>query len=167
MNANQHESSGPSRTQQITLRGPAELADALPFMLGFHPTDSVVLVALHGERGRFGGRVRLGIPRSPREWASTADHLAECLVEGGGRSGTRPDGIVVFLCQDPAAGETGRRVMERLRPFAQRLRTACGASTSRSTKPSASPTVSTSPTAAPTRGAARPTARRSPSAVRR
>src|SRR5688572_13183275 len=51
MNANHHETSGPSRTQQITLRGPAELADALPFMLGFHPTDSVVLVALHGERG--------------------------------------------------------------------------------------------------------------------
>ncbi|GGY50076.1 DUF4192 domain-containing protein [Streptomyces tanashiensis] len=127
MNANHHESSGPSRTQQITLRGPAELADALPFVLGFHPTDSVVLVALHGEHGRFGGRVRLGIPSSPREWASTADHLAECLVEGGARSGTRPDGIVVFLCQDPAPGETGRRVMERLRPFAQRLRTACGA----------------------------------------
>ncbi|MGW8766969.1 DUF4192 domain-containing protein [Streptomyces sp. NPDC055815] len=127
MNANHHESSGLSRTQRITLRGPAELADALPFVLGFHPTDSVVLVALHGEHGRFGGRVRLGIPRSPREWASTADHLAECLVEGGARSGARPDGIVVFLCQDPAAGETGRRVMERLRPFAQRLRTACGA----------------------------------------
>ncbi|MER7947881.1 DUF4192 domain-containing protein [Streptomyces sp. NPDC096079] len=127
MNANHHESSGPSRTQRITLRGPAELADALPFVLGFHPTDSVVLVALHGEHGRFGGRVRLGIPRSPQEWASTADHLAECLVEGGARSGARPDGIVVFLCQDPAPGETGRRVMERLRPFAQRLRTACGA----------------------------------------
>ncbi|MFE7514051.1 DUF4192 domain-containing protein [Streptomyces sp. NPDC057540] len=126
MNANHHESNGPSRTQQITLRGPAELADALPFVLGFHPTDSVVLVALHGEHGRFGGRVRLGIPRSPREWASTADHLAECLAEGGGRSGARPDGIVVFLCQDPAPGETGRTVMERLRPFAQRLRTACG-----------------------------------------
>ncbi|MGW3558234.1 DUF4192 domain-containing protein [Streptomyces sp. NPDC000963] len=127
MNANRHETSGPTRTQQITLRGPAELADALPFMLGFHPTDSVVLVTLHGERGRFGGRVRLGIPSSPREWASTADHLAECLVEGGARIGARPDGIVVFLCQDPAPGETGRRVMERLRPFAQRLRTACGA----------------------------------------
>ncbi|MFJ4341109.1 DUF4192 domain-containing protein [Streptomyces sp. NPDC088915] len=127
MNANRHETSGPTRTQQITLRGPAELADALPFMLGFHPTDSVVLVALHGERGRFGGRVRLGIPSSPREWASTADHLAECLVEGGARVGARPDGIVVFLCQDPVPGETGRRVMERLRPFAQRLRTACGA----------------------------------------
>ncbi|MFF5425534.1 MULTISPECIES: DUF4192 domain-containing protein [unclassified Streptomyces] len=127
MNANHHEITGPTRTQQITLRGPAELADALPFMLGFHPTDSVVLAALHGEHGRFGGRVRLGIPRSPHEWEATADHLADTLVEGCGRRGERPDGIVVFLCQNPAPGETARRVMERLRPFAQRLRTACGA----------------------------------------
>lgn len=126
MNTNPHESRGSTESQQITLRGPAELADALPFMLGFHPTDSVVLVALHGEHGRFGGRVRLGIPRSAAEWPSTAEHLAECLVEGCARRGTRPDGIVVFLCQDPAPGETGRHVMERLRPFSQRLRTACG-----------------------------------------
>ncbi|MFG2333472.1 DUF4192 domain-containing protein [Streptomyces sp. NPDC048604] len=122
-----HATTGPSDQQQITLRGPAELADALPFVLGFHPTDSVVLVALHGERGRFGGRLRLGIPSSPGEWPATADHLAECLVEGCERRGERPDGILVFLCQDPAPGESGRRVMERLRPLAQRLRTACGA----------------------------------------
>lgn len=126
MNTNPHESRRSTESQQITLRGPAELADALPFMLGFHPTDSVVLVALHGEHGRFGGRVRLGIPRSAEEWPSTAEHLAECLVDGCARRGTRPDGIVVFLCQDPAPGETGRHVTERLRPFAQRLRTACG-----------------------------------------
>lgn len=127
MNTNPHEFRGTTETQQITLRGPAELADALPFMLGFHPNDSVVLVALHGEHGRFGGRVRLGIPRSASEWPSTAEHLADCLVDGCTRRGTRPDGIVVFLCQDPAPGETGRHVMERLRPFAQRLRVACGA----------------------------------------
>ncbi|MFJ9828628.1 DUF4192 domain-containing protein [Streptomyces sp. NPDC101160] len=127
MNTNHHESHGPSSTQQITLRGPAELADALPFMLGFHPSDSVVLVALHGERGRFGGRVRVGIPGSPHEWPAIADHLAECLVEGCARRGDRPDAIVVFLCQEPRPGETGRQVTERLRPFAQRLRTACGA----------------------------------------
>ncbi|MFI8965270.1 DUF4192 domain-containing protein [Streptomyces sp. NPDC053493] len=127
MNTNHHESHGPSTTPQITLRGPAELADALPFMLGFHPSDSVVLVALHGERGRFGGRVRVGIPSSSYEWAATADHLADTLVEGCTRRADRPDAIVVFLCQEPAPGETGRRVMERLRPFAQRLRTACGA----------------------------------------
>ncbi|WP_143660431.1 DUF4192 family protein, partial [Streptomyces fradiae] len=112
----------------VTLRGPAELAEALPYTLGFFPTDSVVLLALHGEHGRFGGRLRLGIPPSPREWTPVAEQLAECLVEGCERRGSRPDGIVVFLCQDPARGESGRRVMERLRPFAQKLRTACGAS---------------------------------------
>lgn len=121
-----HEPTGSADEQQITLRSPAELADALPYLLGFHPTDSVVMVALHGDRGRFGGRLRLGIPRSPREWPPVAEQLAECLIEGSERRGSRPDGIVAFLCQDPAAGETGRQVMERLRPLAQRLRTACG-----------------------------------------
>ncbi|NUK56381.1 DUF4192 domain-containing protein [Streptomyces lunaelactis] len=121
-----HEPTGPADEQQITLRGPSELADALPYMMGFHPNDSIVLVALHGSRGRFGGRLRLGIPRSPREWSPVAEQLAECLIEGSERRGSRPDGIVVFLCQDPAEGETSRLVMERLRPLVQRLRTACG-----------------------------------------
>ncbi|MFD0020150.1 DUF4192 domain-containing protein [Streptomyces sp. NPDC058382] len=122
-----HESTGPSDEQQITLRGPAELADALPYLMGFHPNDSVVMVALHGGRGRFGGRLRLGIPQSAQEWPSVAEQLAECLIKGSERRGDRPDAIVIFLCQDPADGETGNRTMERLRPFAQRLRTACGA----------------------------------------
>ncbi|MEV0578896.1 DUF4192 domain-containing protein [Streptomyces sp. NPDC050392] len=122
-----HESTGPSDEQQITLRGPAELADALPYLMGFHPNDSVVMVALHGGRGRFGGRLRLGIPQSEQEWPSVAEQLAECLIKGSERRGGRPDAIVVFLCQEPAEGETGSRTMERLRPFAQGLRTACGA----------------------------------------
>lgn len=121
-----HDLTGSGPDQQITLRGPGELADALPYMMGFHPTDSIVLVALHGSNGRFGGRLRLGIPRSPREWEPVAAQLAECLIRGSGRRGPRPDGIVVFLCQDPVGDETGDRVMERLRPLAQRLRTACG-----------------------------------------
>ncbi|MFE4455000.1 DUF4192 domain-containing protein [Streptomyces sp. NPDC056796] len=125
---NKHdESTGPSDVQQITLRGPAELADALPYLMGFHPNDSVVMVALHGGRGRFGGRLRLGIPREPEEWAPVADQLAHCLIAGSERRESRPDAIVVFLCQDPAEGESATQTMERLRPLAQRLRTACGA----------------------------------------
>ncbi|WP_240137878.1 DUF4192 domain-containing protein [Streptomyces sp. MUM 178J] len=120
------EPTGPA-DEQVTLRGPAELVDALPYVLGFHPTDSIVMVALHGSRGRFGGRLRLGIPRASQEWAAVAEQLAECLVEGSERRGARPDGIVVFLCQDPPEGGSGRQVMERLRPLAQKLRTACGA----------------------------------------
>ncbi|MGI5445918.1 DUF4192 domain-containing protein [Streptomyces sp. CA-243310] len=118
--------SGPSIESRITLRSPAELADALPYMLGFHPTDSLVMVAVHGAGGRFGGRLRVGIPSAPTEWEETARQVAETLVRGSERRGGKPDGIIVFLCQDPRDGESGQRVMTRLRPLAQRLRLACG-----------------------------------------
>ncbi|CAL9564505.1 hypothetical protein SUDANB120_04714 [Streptomyces sp. enrichment culture] len=112
---------------RVTLRSPGELADALPYMLGFHPTDSLVMVAVHGEGGRFGGRLRLGIPPAPAEWEDTARQVAECLVHGSERRGRRPDGIILFLCQDPVPGDSAQRVMARLRPLAHRIRLACGA----------------------------------------
>ncbi|MFE6189920.1 DUF4192 domain-containing protein [Streptomyces sp. NPDC056465] len=125
---NKHdETAGPSDAQQITLRGPAELADALPYLMGFHPNDSVVMVALHGGRGRFGGRLRLGIPLQREEWAPVAEQLARSLIVGSEKRDSRPDAIVVFLCQDPPVGESASLTMERLRPLAQSLRTACGA----------------------------------------
>ncbi|MEU5778893.1 DUF4192 domain-containing protein [Streptomyces venezuelae] len=110
----------------VTLRTPAELADALPYLLGFRPEESIVLIALHGDRGRFGGRVRLGVPERAEDWPCVAEQLAQCLVGGSERRGERPDGIVAFLCQDPVGAETGQQVVERLRPLAQELRTACG-----------------------------------------
>ncbi len=115
--------------QQVTLRTPAELADALPYLLGYRPEDSVVLVALHdrGGRGRFGGRARLGIPTSADDWPSAARQLAHGLVAGSERRGTRPEQMVVFLCQEPGPGESGRQVKERLGPLAHALRLECGA----------------------------------------
>ncbi|KOG07622.1 DUF4192 domain-containing protein [Streptomyces viridochromogenes] len=113
---------------QVTLRTPAELADALPYLLGYRPEDSIVLVALHDRagRGRFGGRARLGIPASKDDWDSAARQLTHGLVRGGERRGVRPEQMVAFLCQEPTDGETGRQVMERLRPLAQKMRVACG-----------------------------------------
>ncbi|WP_078593804.1 DUF4192 family protein [Streptomyces sp. NRRL S-920] len=120
-------SGDPFEDPLVTLRTPAELADALPYLLGFKPEESIVLIALHGERGRFGGRVRLGIPERSGDWASVAQQLARCLVGGCERRGARPDGIVAFLCQEPGESESGQQVVQRLRPLAQVLRTACGA----------------------------------------
>ncbi|MFI5687466.1 DUF4192 domain-containing protein [Streptomyces sp. NPDC051636] len=113
---------------QVTLRTPAELADALPYLLGYRPEDSIVLVALHDRagRGRFGGRARLGIPASPDDWAAAARQLAHGLVTGSERRGARPEQMVAYVCQEPAKGESGREVMQRLRPLAQLLRTECG-----------------------------------------
>ncbi|WP_436848768.1 DUF4192 domain-containing protein [Streptomyces asoensis] len=113
---------------QVTLRSPAELADALPYLLGYRPEDSIVLVALHDRegRGRFGGRARLGIPANPGDWEAAAQQLAQGLVKGSERRGTRPATMVAYLCQEPAKGETGRQVRERLEPLARFLRIACG-----------------------------------------
>ncbi|MFJ6075021.1 DUF4192 family protein [Streptomyces sp. NPDC093065] len=122
-----HES--PGDEHQVTLRTPAELADALPYLLGYRPEDSIVLAALRDRdgRGRFGGRARLGIPANPDDWAGAAGQLVHGLVYGSERRGVRPEQMVAYLCQEPGPGETGRDVMERLRPLAQKLRVECGA----------------------------------------
>ncbi|MEU9453212.1 DUF4192 domain-containing protein [Streptomyces sp. NPDC048277] len=113
---------------QITLRTPAELADALPYLLGYRPEDSIVLVALHdrGGRGRFGGRARLGIPANEDDWEAAARQLAQGLMTGGARRGARPEQMVAYVCQEPAPGESGRDVMHRLAPLTHLLRTECG-----------------------------------------
>ncbi|MDT0266191.1 DUF4192 domain-containing protein [Streptomyces sp. DSM 44915] len=111
---------------QVTLSGPADLADALPYLLGYHPDDSIVLLGLHGAQGKLGGRVRLGIPADRENWPEAARQLAACLVESSAAHGARPDAAVLYLCQDPPEGGVPRETAERLRPLAQLLRTACG-----------------------------------------
>ncbi|MEU7058791.1 DUF4192 domain-containing protein [Streptomyces sp. NPDC046197] len=119
---------GPGPEHQVTLRTPAELADALPYLLGYRPEDSIVLVALYDRdgRGRFGGRARLGIPASADDWPAAARQLAHGLITGSERRGAKPEQMVAFLCQEPSPGETGREVVRRLEPLAHRLRTECG-----------------------------------------
>src|SRR6478735_1092950 len=82
-------SAGGGGENQVTLRTPAELADALPYLLGYRPEDSIVLVALHDREqgGRFGGRARLGIPAQREDWAAAARQLAHGLVWGSERRG--------------------------------------------------------------------------------
>jgi hypothetical protein len=111
---------------KVALRGPAELVDALPYLLGYQPDDSIVLIALHGSGHRLGGRVRTAIPADPAAWQETAEELAACLVTGSQLRGGRPDAMVVYLCQDGPPAEPPVRTMERLRPLAQLLRTECG-----------------------------------------
>ncbi len=121
-------STDPCGEHQVTLRTPAELADALPYLLGYRPEDSIVLVAVHDRdgRGRFGGRARLGIPVRTDDWPAAAEQLSRGLVTGSERRGARPESVVAFFCQDPSDGESRRDVLERLRPLAQLLRLACG-----------------------------------------
>ncbi|MGW2490400.1 DUF4192 domain-containing protein [Streptomyces sp. NPDC001606] len=120
---------GPSTHEtQVTLRTPGELADALPYLLGYRPEDSMVLVALHdrGGRGTLGGRARLGIPADEADWPAAARQLAHGLVTGSERRGARPEQMVAYVCQEPGPGESGRDVKRRLGKLAELMRTACG-----------------------------------------
>ncbi|MFM9371776.1 DUF4192 domain-containing protein [Streptomyces sp. Da 82-17] len=114
---------GPGKSMK-TRRNPAELADTLPYLMGFHPDDSVVLVTKHGGQ-TFGGRVRLGIPEETEDWPSIADQLVGCLLVGAERYVDPPAAVVVYVCQDPRGDETPQQVMERLRPLVEQLLAAC------------------------------------------
>lgn len=47
---------------RIRLSGPAGLLAAVPTMLGFHPTDSIVLMCMNGDRNTLGPVARVDLP---------------------------------------------------------------------------------------------------------
>jgi hypothetical protein len=70
------------RTTQppIRLRSPAEVASAVPYLLGFVPTDSLVVVGLAGQRVLVGSRA--GLPAEfgdGTDFRAVMDHLAAIL----------------------------------------------------------------------------------------
>ncbi|NGO80530.1 DUF4192 domain-containing protein, partial [Streptomyces sp. YC504] len=124
---NESAAAGDLQMPMVTLRSADELADALPYFMGYHPSDSLVLVALQGDRGQFAGRVRLGIPGQAEDWEFIGQELPRCLVQEVEQraGGARPDAVVAYLCREPGPGESGRQVMESLRPLADALLATC------------------------------------------
>ncbi|MFJ4095003.1 DUF4192 domain-containing protein [Kitasatospora sp. NPDC089913] len=112
--------------RSLTMRGPADMAEALPYLLGFFPDDSIVAVGLQPPGLHQGGVIRLDIPESAAEWPSAAEETAALMVRLSERQDQRPVQVLLYLCQDPAVRGPGREhgppVAERLRPLAERLR---------------------------------------------
>ena len=81
----------------VTLRTPTDVLAAVPYLLGFHPTDSVVVVGLYGRQVVFNVRADLpapGVP--PDEVALLADDMARVLA------GHRADRALVVGYGSPA-----------------------------------------------------------------
>ncbi|WP_063796123.1 DUF4192 domain-containing protein [Peterkaempfera griseoplana] len=110
----------PSDLPTVKMRGPADMAEMLPYLLGFHPDDSIVALGLQGPDLHQGGTVRLDIPDEPH-WGPAAAETARLLVRLSEQRDTTPAAVVLYLCRDPGPGETGRAVADRLRPLAERL----------------------------------------------
>ncbi|MER5866960.1 DUF4192 domain-containing protein [Kitasatospora sp. NPDC002040] len=124
----------------LQLRGPADMAEMLPYLLGFFPDDSVVAVGLQGPLLQQGGVIRLDIPADPAEWPSAAVDTARLLVTLSERRDRPPEQVLLYLCRDaarppggsPAGGGTpgaadgsgpvdGAGVLAGLRPLADQL----------------------------------------------
>ncbi|MGZ2355693.1 DUF4192 domain-containing protein [Streptomyces sp. 372A] len=105
------------------MESPGYLAEALPYLLGFHPRTSVAAVLTH--KGNLVGTGRLDLPPTPAEWFDFAADAARALTGQFGRPGRpAPDMVALCLLDEPAPGESGRAVATRLTPLAGLLRAA-------------------------------------------
>ncbi|MFV2102239.1 DUF4192 domain-containing protein [Micromonospora sp. LOL_024] len=70
---------------RLTVRSPADLIAAVPYLLGFHPADSVVVVAMSGPRIVFVARGDLPGEADPYE---PGQHIAAVTARQGAESAT-------------------------------------------------------------------------------
>jgi len=97
----------------VVLDTPAQIVDAVPYLVGFQPAESVVALSLRGQRGRVGLTARADLP--PPEWA---DECAAQLVGHLRRDGARR---VVVVAYPPAPGLAHPSVRAIADAFTHRL----------------------------------------------
>ena len=81
----------------VRLRSPAQVVEAVPYLIGYHPSDSVVVVSTRGPHGRVGLTLRLDLP-PPEHHPEAVQLLVEHLVADRAQ-----DAVVVFYCPASAA----------------------------------------------------------------
>lgn len=130
---------GPSVFDQpvVRMRTPADIAEALPYLLGFHPSESVVVLGIRGPGRTQGGTVRIDIP-AVEAWPAAARELARFLVAVSDHREQSPESVVLYLCRDPepapgtadgaaplaaegGPGRAGAAVRDSLRPLHREL----------------------------------------------
>ena len=67
---------------RVRLRTPADLIDAVPYLVGFSPQNSLVMLALHGERKRLGIVSRVDLPDPEHAAALAAGAVGYLLGDG-------------------------------------------------------------------------------------
>lgn len=104
---------------RLAVRSPADLIAAVPYLLGFHPTDSVVLVALRGRQIIFAARADL--PAADVDVRTVARYLAAVIGRQGAESATivgygpAARVTVVVDAVRHELGEAGLTVLDALR----------------------------------------------------
>ena len=94
---------GASRPAVLTLRGSGDLVVATPYLLGFRPESSLVLVATAGPRRRTRVTVRVDLPPEPLPGPELGPYLAG-LRDAAVRAGAEQVSLLVYpaVLEDPA-----------------------------------------------------------------
>lgn len=117
------------RRAPLLLRSPDDLVSAIPYVTGFHPSDSLVVVGLGGTDGTFAARFDLPPPGSAAgagEARALVAHIADLLahhhVPGAALVGYGPGDRVTPLVEHAREALAGRgiRLAEALRVEAGR-----------------------------------------------
>ncbi|MCU7822557.1 DUF4192 domain-containing protein, partial [Kitasatospora sp. DSM 101779] len=120
----------PATVLPTPMRGPADMAEMLPYLLGFFPDDSIVAVGLQGPSLHQGAVVRVDLPDAPEQWEPVARDAAALLLDLSEKRDRRPDQVLLYLVRDPAdpaEAQSGAppgddpRPAEPLRPLADSL----------------------------------------------
>lgn len=112
-----------SDSTPVRLHTPADLAEALPYLLGYRPRQS--LAAAVFDNGRFICAARLDLPPTESAWFDFAAEAALAIVDRFNSQDTpTPDSVVLYLLDEPTPGDHGRTVAARLAPLAWLLRAA-------------------------------------------
>lgn len=109
MSRNRRLARRPARTV-VAARGPGDLVCAVPYLLGFTPTASIVLVSLRGPRLRFGLVARLDLPDVQEHdevgYQAQASRVAEALCSFVRRD--RPREVVAMIFDERPWAPTQR-----------------------------------------------------------
>ena len=121
---------GPDDQPVLKLRSPADVCEAVPYLVGFEPAESLVVVSLRGPRQRAGVTARIDLPDAvaaravaelvvdhlERDGASAAIVVAYSdVAEAGGRGVTARSADVAVRAVLEACGARGIAVAEALR----------------------------------------------------
>ncbi|MEV7936575.1 DUF4192 domain-containing protein [Kitasatospora sp. NPDC088264] len=108
-------------TNQVTarLRGPADLAESIPYNLGFQPENSIVLAGIDGD-GCMAGLIRMALPESG-DVEQAADEAMAALISVYVGHGVDLHRIAIALYRDPAADTDRSIIVDALAPLAESL----------------------------------------------
>lgn len=106
----------------LSVGSPGDLIAAVPYLLGFHPADSLVVVALRGSCVIFAARSDLPAPGAPADQVrSLSGYVASVVARQGGDAtmiiGYGPESSVAAVLSDAAQAlaDRGLKVIEALR----------------------------------------------------